>query len=41
MIEWKEFESKEKSKAIKEAEAVDQAQQQKVEEELLAKLSDV
>lgn len=41
LLEWKEFENKEKSKAIKEAEAADQAQQKQMEEELLAKLSDV
>jgi len=41
LLEWKEFENKEKSKAIKDAEAADQATQAQMEEDLLAKLSDV
>lgn len=41
LLEWKEFESKEKSKAIQEAEAKSNEEEQKTEAELLAKLSDV
>jgi hypothetical protein len=41
LLEWKEFESKEKSKAIKEAEAKSDVEEKQQEEELLAKLSDV
>lgn len=41
LLEWKEFESKEKSRAIKEAEAKSSEQEQKEEEDLLAKLGDV
>jgi hypothetical protein len=41
LLEWKEFESKEKAKAIQEAEAKSNEEEQKTEEELLAKLSDV
>jgi hypothetical protein len=39
MIEWKEFESKEKRKAIQSAEATQEKTEAKTEEELLAKLS--
>lgn len=41
LLEWKEFESKEKSRAIKEAEAKSSEEEKKQEEELLAKLGDV
>ncbi len=41
LLEWKEFESKEKSKAIKEAEAKSSAEEKQMEEDLLAKLSNV
>lgn len=41
LLEWKEFESKEKSRAIKEAESKSQAEEKAEEEALLAKLSDV
>lgn len=41
LLEWKEFESKEKSRAIKEAEAKSDEQEKQEEEALLAKLSDV
>ncbi len=41
LLEWKEFESKEKSRAIKEAETKSQAAEKAEEEALLAKLSDV
>ena len=41
LLEWKEFESKEKSRTIKEAEAKSAADEKKQEEDLLAKLSDV
>lgn len=41
LLEWKEFETKEKSKAIKEAEAKSSEEEKKMEEDLLAKLSNV
>jgi len=41
LLEWKEFESKEKSRVIKEAEAKSDDQEKQEEEALLAKLSDV
>lgn len=41
LLEWKEFESKEKSRAIKEAESKSQEEEKAEEEALLAKLSDV
>ncbi len=41
MIEWKEFESKEKRTAIKQAESAAQQQEQVTEEELLNRLSDM
>lgn len=41
LIEWKEFESKEKSRAIQQAEAVSDKEETQLEEDLLAKLSDV
>jgi hypothetical protein len=41
LLEWKEFESKEKSKAIKEAEAKSSVEEKQLEEDLLAKLSNV
>lgn len=41
LIEWKEFESKEKNQAIKTAETKSVKEEQKTEEELLAKLNDV
>lgn len=41
LIEWKEFESKEKSRAIQQAEAASDQQEKQLEEDLLAKLSDV
>ncbi len=41
LLEWKEFESKEKSKAIKDAEAKSSEEEKKMEEDLLAKLSNV
>ena len=41
LLEWKEFETKEKSKAIKDAEAKSSEEEKKQEEDLLAKLSDV
>lgn len=41
LLEWKEFESKEKSKAIQEAEAKSEVEEKQMEEELLAKLGDV
>lgn len=41
LLEWKEFESKEKSKAIKEAESANEVSEKQLEEDLLAKLSDV
>ncbi len=40
-IEWQEFENKEKSKALKTAEAVSASQEKSLEEDLLAKLADV
>ncbi len=41
LLEWKEFESKEKAKAIQEAEAKSDEEEKKAEEALLAKLSDI
>ncbi len=41
LIEWKEFETKEKSKSLREAEAKSKEQEQAEEAELLAKLSDI
>lgn len=41
LLEWKEFETKEKSRTIKEAEAKSTAEEKQQEEDLLAKLSDV
>lgn len=41
LLEWKEFESKEKSKTIQEAEAKSEVEEKQMEEELLAKLGDV
>lgn len=41
LIEWKEFESKEKSRAIQQAEAASDQEEKQLEEDLLAKLSDV
>lgn len=41
LLEWKEFESKEKSRAIQEAEAKSNEEEKQEEEALLAKLSDV
>jgi hypothetical protein len=41
LLEWKEFESKEKSKAIKDAEAKSSQEEKQLEEDLLAKLSNV
>ena len=41
LLEWKEFESKEKSRVIKEAEAKSDDQEKQEEDALLAKLSDV
>lgn len=41
LLEWKEFESKEKSRAIQEAEAKSNEEEKAEEEALLAKLSDV
>ncbi len=41
LIEWKEFESKEKSQAIQKAETKSSEEEKKTEEELLAKLNDI
>lgn len=41
LLEWKEFETKEKSKAIKQAEQANSVSEKQMEEDLLAKLSDV
>ena len=41
LLEWKEFETKEKSKAIKDAESANAVSEKQLEEDLLAKLSDV
>jgi hypothetical protein len=41
LLEWKEFESKEKSKAIKDAESANAVSEKQLEEDLLSKLSDV
>ncbi len=41
LLEWKEFESKEKSKAIHDAEQANSASEKQMEEDLLAKLSNV
>lgn len=39
LLEWKEFESKEKTKAIREAEAANEQEEKQLEEDLLSKLN--